>query len=308
MKMKHGILFLLTLGALGLLTPGSGCGQSSSKLDPESDKFYKTARLIMSSEETKIFKRLPDAESRKEFIKDFWDKRDRDPDTEENEFKKEFENRVEYANKHFKEGGLGMNTDRGRIYIFMGPCDKFEEFFTHEEDQTVRGPILWWIYYNYQLGIEFVDERNTGQYKIRDFTGDFFGAMDLFKLGQWVGPDSVFKKRLVNFSLKYDAPKNELVVLIPAKFLLLRENDDGKLQVDLDFKFYVYEDEGATRDVFTESQAFVTTGQELEKTKDVPFRFAHPLKPGKHVVDVIIKGKEGSKGKVRKIFDIKVNR
>ena len=60
------------------------------KLDPESAKFYQSARLIMTKEETKIFKHLPDADSRKEFIADFWLKRDPDPDTPDNEFRTEF--------------------------------------------------------------------------------------------------------------------------------------------------------------------------------------------------------------------------
>ncbi|MGA2532237.1 MAG: GWxTD domain-containing protein [Candidatus Aminicenantales bacterium] len=303
--MKHGILFLMALAAGVIVISGEGRAGAKTKLEPESEKFYKTAHLIMSGEENKIWGHLPDAESRKEFIKDFWEKRDPDPDTEENEFKREFEGRVEYANKHFIEGGLGVNTDRGRIWILMGPPDKFEEFMTHEEDPTVRGPILWWIYYKHTLGIEFVDERNTGQYKIRQYTGDFFEAMELYKLAQWVGPDSVFKKRTVKFNLKYDAREKELVVLIPGKSLLLRENDDGKLQVDLDFKFYVYEDQGAKKEVFTDSKTFVTSDVEIEKSGDIAFRFARALKPGKNFVDVIIKAKAGSKGMIRKIFEIK---
>jgi GWxTD domain-containing protein len=307
MTAKRGTLFLLVFAALSALAAGVGRSSSDKKLDPESEKFYSTARLIMTGDESKIWKRLPDAESRKEFIQDFWEKRDPDPETEENEFKIEFENRIAYANKRFHEGGPGMNTDRGRIHIFMGPPDKFEEFFSRT-DSTSGGPVLWWLYYDYNFGVEFYDERNTGQYKIRQYSGDFFGAMELFKLGQWVGPDSVFKKRLVSFSLKYDDPKKELVVEIPAKLLLFRENEEGKLQVDLDFKFYVYEGEAGKRDIFTESQAFVATDPEPEKGKNVSFRFAHPLKPGKQIVDVIIKGKAGSKGKVRKIFDLKVGR
>ena len=307
MNMKRGILFLLTLAAGVILISGAGLAGAKTKLDAESEKFYKTARLIMSGEENKIWDHLPDAEARKEFIKDFWEKRDPDPDTEENEFKREFENRVAYANKRFIEGGLGMNTDRGRIWILMGPPDKFEEFMTHEEDPSVRGPVLRWIYYNHALGIEFVDERNNGQYKIRQYTGDFFEAMELYKLAQWVGPDSVFRKRTVKFNLKYDARAKEIVVLIPGKNLLLRENDEGKLQVDLDFKFYIYEGEGAKKEIFTDSKTFVTSDVDIEKSGDITFRFAYALKPGKNFVDVIIKGKSGSKGMVRKIFEVKAN-
>jgi GWxTD domain-containing protein len=306
---KRTVVFLLALAGAALLAAGSGGpGPSESKLDPESEKFIMTARLIMSGMEAKIWKRLPDAASRKEFIQDFWEKRDPDPATEENEFKVEFERRVEYANKHFLEGGPGMNTDRGRIYIFMGPPDKFEEFLNNTVDSSYRGALLWWSYYNSQMAVEFIDERGDGRYKIQSYAGDFFGAMELFKIGQWVGPDSVFKKRDVKFDLAYDAAKKELLVTFPAKALLLRETEDGELRVDLDFKFYIYEDEGAKRDVYTESRSFATRDIEYEKAGNVPFRFAYALKPGKNIVDVIVKGKEGSKGKVRKIFDIKVSR
>jgi len=298
---------LVFLGFLALAVAGGGkaASQPKEKLSPESAQFYQAARLIMSREEEKIFKHLTDEESRKEFIKDFWDKRDPDPDSDVNEFKTEFENRVAYANKHFREGGLGMNSDRGRIYIFMGPPDKFEESFTHA-DTSVRGPYLWWIYYKYGLLIQFVDEKNIGLYKIANYEGDFFEAMNLFRLGQWVGPNSVFKKSAVNFGLQYDAPSKTLNINIPAKTLLFKENEEGKLEVALEFKFYIYENEGATKETVTEQKTFVTTDKDLEGLKDIPFGFARSLKRGKNFVDVIIKGREGTSGKVRKIFEINV--
>jgi len=308
MNTKRAICFLLALGAAGFLAAGSGWAQSGSKLDPEAAKFYRAARLIMSSEEDKIFKHLPDAESRKEFIQDFWDKRNPDPAGGDNQFKTEFEARVDYANRHFKEGGLGMNTDRGRVYIFLGPADKTEDFINRAVSTTARGSRIWWIYYKYGVGVEFVDEKGYGAYKINQIEGNLFEAMDLYKLGQWVDPDSVFKQAVVDFKLTYDDAKKELVVFIPAKFLRLRETSEGQLQVDLEFKFYVYEDEGARREVFVENRSYVTADMEYEKSGDIPFRFAHPLKPGKDFIDVSIKGREGSQGKVRNIFNIKVGR
>ncbi len=303
MRQRSTALCLMALASLAVIAaPGRAGGKD--KLDPESEKFYLTARLIMTKEEDRIFKRLPDAETRREFIRDFWDKRDPDPDTEENEFRTEFESRVAYANKRFKEGGRGMNSDRGRIYILMGPPDKFEEFMTHG-DPTVRGPILWWIYYDHQLGVELVDEKNTGTYRIRDITGDFFGAMEMNKLGQWVGPDSVFRKRIIDFGVKYDKPQGEIVVTIPTKSLLFKENEEGRLQVDLVFKFYVYEREGEGKTSFTEERSFVMPVSAEETTKTVAFRFARPLAAGKTFIDVLISGKAKNSGKVRKIFEVK---
>jgi len=307
MRIRRCLLLLAVVAAVAGAV-GAGPVQTPSKLDPESEKFYQVAHIIMSGQEARIWKHLPDAESRKEFIRDFWEKRDPDPDTEANEFKMEFETRVAYANKHFKEGGLGMNTDRGRVYIFLGPPDKTEDFLNRGSSTTNRGSSMWWLYYKYGVGVQFVDERGYGAYKISQTEGNIFEAMDLYKLGQWVGPDSVFKTRVVDFGLKYDEAAKELVVLIPAKSLLLKENAEGKLEVDLAFKFYLYEGEGSKREVFTESRSYVSADVEYEKAGNIPFRFARPLPAGKDIADVIVTGREGGKGKVRKIFDLKVTR
>jgi GWxTD domain-containing protein len=290
----------------GVVTAAACTSGPKIKLDPESEAFYSTARLIMTREEEKIFVRLPDAESRKEFITDFWDKRDPNPGTEENPYKLEFEGRVEYANKRFREGGPGYNTDRGRIYIFMGPPDKFEEYFTHG-DLEVNGPILWWIYYDYQLGIEFVDQKNDGQYRIRRYEGNFFEALDQLKLGQWVLNRDVFKKRVVKFDLAYDQAKQEITVSIPADSLVFKENDEGKFQVDLEFIIYVYPDEGRTKETFRERKIFAASNAELLDLKDADFVFSRALPPGTNFVDVIIKGSGEDSAKIRKIFEVKVS-
>ncbi len=285
---------------------GIALAAAKSKLDPESAKFYQTARLIMTKEEMKIFERLPDAESRKEFIADFWLKRDPDPDTPDNEYKKEFEARVEYVNKRFnKEGGPGYNTDRGRVFLLMGPPDKMEEF-PPEPGSSVRGFVIWWSYYDDRLAVEFMDESGTGKYRINRYEGDFFGAMDLMKLGRYVRADEVFSKKFVKFETAYDQAAGEIEVRLPVKGLMFRENDEGRLQADLRFRIYVYADRGASKESFAESRAIVVTDAELEAKKTVSVRFARTLKPGTNFIDVIVMAKEGMKGKIRQMFEIKV--
>lgn len=289
----------LTLLIVGIWACSSG---PKIELDPESEAFYETGRLIMSGEEKDIFTHLPDAESRREFIEDFWKKRDPDPDTEENEFKNEFFNRLEYANKRFDEGIPGWKTDRGRIYIFMGPPDKFEEFLTHDEPD-VRGPILWWIYYDYELGIEFVDERGTGAYKIRRYEGDFFGALDSLKLGQ-VPVLKGEKRKFVNFKLDYDRTTSEILITLPVDVFNFKE-EAGLLRADLEFQFFVYAKDGAKIEEFKEVKAIAEPEEKLIETKDIVLRIAHPLAPGTYYLDVIIIGRAGELGKTRKIFEVK---
>ncbi len=287
----------------GILAAGGAA--AAEKLDPESEKFFSTARLIMTKEETRIWNRLPDKESRQEFIADFWLKRDPDPDTPLNEYRMEFESRVEHASKRFREGVKGYNTDRGRVYVFMGPPDKFEEFFP-QPGAPDRGSTIWWIYYDYQLGIEFADEKGNGTYKMREYTGDFFGAMDVFKLGRNVRADDVFSKKFFKFEASYDRGSREIEVRIPTKSLMLRENDEGRMQVDLRFRFYLYPDEGKGKESFDEARSVVLTDAEREDRKEVAFRFARDLKPGTSYLDVVIQGPEGTQGKIRQIFTLKV--
>ena len=303
MKKAIFVLFFFLVTGSGLWATRGG--SAKIKLDPESKKFFQTARLIMSREEIKIFNFLPDIESRKEFIADFWAKRDPLPDTEVNEFQREFQARVDYVTKRYKgEGRPGWNTDRGRVHIFMGPPDKFEEFFSHD-DSTVRGPILWWIYYDYQLGIEFVDEKGNGEYKIREYDGDFFGAVDVLKLGTYVGTKDVFLKKVVNFDLTYDREAGEIEIALPAKLLNFKENDEGKLQIDLRFKFYLYEGVELAKKVLNEERSFSASSGEIDGLKTITFRFASRLATGTNFVDVIIQGKQGTASKVRKLFEVK---
>ena len=47
-----------------------------------------------------------------------------EPDTEENEYREEYYERIAYANEHFASGIPGWKTDRGRIYITWGKPDE----------------------------------------------------------------------------------------------------------------------------------------------------------------------------------------
>src|SRR5688572_14541912 len=81
---------------------------------------------IVSEAERKAFRALQTDEEREAFIRTFWDNRDPNPDTEENEYREEYYERIAYANEHFSSGIPGWKTDRGRIYIRWGKPDSVE--------------------------------------------------------------------------------------------------------------------------------------------------------------------------------------
>lgn len=135
---------------------------------------------ILTQSERDAWKKLATDEEREKFIEDFWHSRDPDPDTEENEFKEEFFERVAYANEHFSSGKPGRMTDRGRIYIKFGKPDEIEShpaggFYQRSPNEgggsTSTYPFEKWFYRylpNVESGVEleFVDPTGSGEYRL----------------------------------------------------------------------------------------------------------------------------------------------
>jgi len=154
-------------------------------IKPELKKAYKDwldkdVTYIISDEEKKAFKKLATDDEREQFIGEFWRRRDPDPDTDENEFKEEYYERIAYANEHFASGIPGWKTDRGRIWIMYG---KPHERETHPmggsyERPSYEGggntstyPFEIWFYRHLPgvgsgIEIEFVDPTGSGEYRI----------------------------------------------------------------------------------------------------------------------------------------------
>ncbi len=81
---------------------------------------------IITAEERAVFLALTVDEERDRFIEQFWERRDTDPRTPENEFREEHYRRVQYANDNYAAGIPGWKTDRGWVYIVRGKPDEIE--------------------------------------------------------------------------------------------------------------------------------------------------------------------------------------
>jgi GWxTD domain-containing protein len=117
--------------------------ENAKSLKQELSKTYKKwldedVVYIISDEERKAFKQLSNDEERDQFIEAFWQRRNPNPDSEDNEYKEDHYRRIEYANEHFAAGIPGWKTDRGRIYIMYGPADEID---SHPSGGTYERPI-----------------------------------------------------------------------------------------------------------------------------------------------------------------------
>jgi GWxTD domain-containing protein len=144
------------------------------------DWLEKDVAYIITDEERKAFRKLATDDERERFIEEFWRRRDPDPDTDENEYREEYYERIAYANEHYASGIPGWKTDRGRIYIQWGKPDEVESHpsgGTYNRESYEGGgststyPFERW-FYRYLPGvgsgieIEFVDPTGSGEYRI----------------------------------------------------------------------------------------------------------------------------------------------
>jgi GWxTD domain-containing protein len=79
-------------------------------------------RYLLTSEQRSDYERLSTLAERSEYIAEFWKAHDPTPDTPENEFRREFEKRVAYADQKLGQGETrGCLTDRGMLFVLLGP-------------------------------------------------------------------------------------------------------------------------------------------------------------------------------------------
>src|SRR5260370_17690417 len=70
-------------------------------------------RWIISDEEKKAFMQLSNEEEREQFIEAFCDRRNPNPDSEDNERQDEHYRRIQYSTEHYAAGMPGSMTHRG---------------------------------------------------------------------------------------------------------------------------------------------------------------------------------------------------
>ena len=159
--------------------------KSDKDLFKELDSQYKKwlnedVVYIISPEERSAFVHLTTNEEREQFIEQFWQRRNPDPDSAENTFKEEHYRRIAYTNEHYASGIPGWKTDRGRIYIMWGPPDEIDSHpsgGSYDRPSNEGGgststfPFEDWRYRYLEgigedVNIEFVDPTMTGEYHL----------------------------------------------------------------------------------------------------------------------------------------------
>lgn len=136
------VVFLTMLLLFVMAQPAHASSLDTVNFDkPSKDWYQGPVRYIITKVEVKSYKALDTDAERATFIDWFWQRRDPDPSTPENEFRNRFEQRVLESQRKFAFTTTpGWKTDMGKIYILVGPPDEINSDFA---PQSSRGTMIW---------------------------------------------------------------------------------------------------------------------------------------------------------------------
>jgi GWxTD domain-containing protein len=114
------------------------------KISPDLQRWLEDVSPIITKAERSVFSKLQTNADRTKFVRFFWRTRDPLPDTTENEFQKEYEERIRYADQNFGHFSpkRGSQTERGFFYVLLGkPLER-----TSYATQSQVWPLELWFY------------------------------------------------------------------------------------------------------------------------------------------------------------------
>jgi len=128
------------------------------------DSLYGPLLYLMQADERGIYPTLTPS-GKRDYLRRFWARRDPTAGTAENELEEEFYKHIAEANRRFREGGAaqipGWRTDRGRIFIRLGPPD---EVLSRPQPPGSLPYEVWKYTRQRQLKYCFVDLTRFGNY------------------------------------------------------------------------------------------------------------------------------------------------
>ncbi|MBM3285424.1 MAG: GWxTD domain-containing protein, partial [Candidatus Aminicenantes bacterium] len=141
------------------------------ELLPHHREWLENVSPIMTRTEREVFSGLKTAAEREKFIRFFWRQRDPYPDTEENEFYKEYMERVRFADQNFGHGTSkrGSMTERGAYYLLLGPPLERHFYTTHSQVWPLE---LWYYKGEIEYGLPpyfyliFYQPEGLGEYRL----------------------------------------------------------------------------------------------------------------------------------------------
>jgi len=309
--------------AVFFLTFFSSCRlyKLEQKLDPLNAEFLSKVRYIITPEERKIFLELPPTE-REQFRQEFWQRRDYDPSTEENEFKMTYFNRIDEANEFFRtEGRPGWMSDRGRIYILFGPPSERTAYSPGASSSRCTE-----VWYYRHFPVVFADNGCSGSYELITYDLTSIRSFNLAYMMELTKSEAEAQMTIIedrkSFDYDWDVKKTLvgaekieglITIDIPYSVIWFTTTED-KLETILEVRLEIKDSGGNLFWEFENSYKIDTDEYELQENKknryhiEIPFIFKEELnrlRQGKNLFHVLLRNRTGD-AELRKIKEFSI--
>lgn len=130
-----------------------------SMSEEELDDLFAKSKYVASNLEIDKYERLSTIDGKREFMFEFWKAKDEISATPENEFYRQYLQRIELCNDRYTSmGKAGWKTDRGRIFLLYGEPTEIERY----PNQLETRPYETWQYTEIEGGVYFIFADLTG--------------------------------------------------------------------------------------------------------------------------------------------------
>jgi GWxTD domain-containing protein len=295
---------LLLLAIVTLASSSCHLYRLEKNLEGEDAVFLSQVRYIITREERKRYLEVPKTD-RGKFQDEFWKKRDPDPDTETNEFRTEYFDRMAEADRLFTANRPGRLTDRGKTLILLGPPDNKSVYPMGNAAEGLIYPSEVWYYPTFP--VIFIDQEGTGLYQYY-FTGLVHQAEVLEALLTAKQFSSGEAKALFDYdlALRREGERDTVVIRLKKPDLWMTD-EAGNVKTTLEIKLQIRDPSDQTVWERMFEHPVSLSGDEIARgvseTESITFDVALP--PGDYILLAWIKnrtdGELRSKAKAVKI-------
>ena len=135
-------------------------------MDNEELKFvFSYSKYLATQNEIDAWEAILTVDGKRNYLYEFWKRRDPNPSTPENEARAEYLKRYKFANSEYSNIVIknGYKTDMGRVYMIYGKPDDISRY----PNESERVPYEIWRYNSLESGVIFVfaDFNSLGNYR-----------------------------------------------------------------------------------------------------------------------------------------------
>ncbi len=290
--MKSRTVCWLAWAGIALLLLGVTAPGFAARLDLESEEFFHMARHFMTRDEEKVFRSLTTPEFRSEFITAFWEIRDPDPETTENEFRTELESRFEFVNKYLREANRpGWDTARGMVYLVLGPPTMMNAGTTSSTlSASSSNPLpnsLVWPYGETGIRVWFIDNQGYGVFDL-DMMRTSPQLLELLKRAktQIIQGDKGAEELFLGFTAGFAPSSSRLIIAVEAKDLRFETDATGGFTARIHLAVNIFMPDGTI--VTRKEDRRIVIDTQMQKKTRLPLEWALPLERGKYQVDLLV--------------------